>query len=178
MRLMISDEKWHGLLAHMRTLHEHAAFMFARPHTSTELQVVESWLLGDDDYRTSTEDHLVLDDEVRPRVITHAHATDTAAIEAHSHSWSGQGTHFSPYDLRGLAEFAPHMLWRLPGRPYVALVIGHDSFDGLWWQTRNTYGTLGSVQTDTASFMPTGLSLDMYAKTQARGDSHGRNSAS
>jgi hypothetical protein len=178
MRLTMSDERWEGLLAHMRTVHEHAAFMFAKHHRPTELEVVESWLLSDNDYQISAEDHLVLDDDVRPRVIARAHATETAAIEAHSHSWPGPRTCFSPYDLRGLADFAPHMLWRLPGRAYGALVIGLDSFDGLWWQTRETYGTLDAVQTDTATFVPTGLSLEMYEETRARGDSHGRNGTS
>ena len=30
---------------------------------------------------------------------------------------------------------APHVAWRLPGRPYVALVFGQKAFDGLFWST-------------------------------------------
>ena len=31
------------------------------------------------------------------------------------------------YDLRNLVEFASHMRWRLPGRPYAALVLGPET---------------------------------------------------
>ncbi len=33
----------------------------------------------------------------------------------------------------GLQEFVPHARWQLGGRPYAALVVAEDSYDGLAW---------------------------------------------
>jgi hypothetical protein len=74
--------------------------------------------------------HVSLADDVRPRMIKWAWDRGSCLVEAHSHL-EGPAA-FSPTDLAGLEEFVPHMWWRLQ-RPYAALVLAPDGFDGLAW---------------------------------------------
>lgn len=41
---------------------------------------------------------------------------------------------FSWSDWYGFQDFVPHIQWRLPGRPYGALVFTQKTFDGLYWK--------------------------------------------
>lgn len=167
MQLSVPEPVWSQLRTHMNARRERAAFMFTQIDADGNAYVVDTWLLDDDShYETRETDHLVLDDDVRAQVIARAHKTGLGAVEAHSHWWPGPSTRFSRYDLHGLAEFAPHMLWRLPGRPYIALVMGEDSFDGLWWSSRTSFGTLAAVVVGGVTLNPTGLSLDHYTHLQ------------
>lgn len=164
MKVTIAESDWQRLLTHMDSSRERAAFMFART-VDSGVDVVDTWLLDDKDHYTAREaDHLTLSDSVRPEVIARAHASNLAVIEAHSHWWAGPSTRFSQYDLAGLAEFAPHMLWRLPRRPYLALVIGQETFDGLWWRARSQFDTIDSLEAGPEAHRPTGLSLPRYQR--------------
>jgi hypothetical protein len=169
MDLAMHGADWTDLHDHFNNWAERVAFLFVQQTTSTERwEVRETWLLGDDgDYGERDADHLVLDEEVRPRVIAHAHDGGCAVVEAHSHYWSGR-TCFSSYDLRNLREFVPHMQWRLAARPYFALVIGTESFDALAWSPSGTVET-PTVYIENASFEPTGLSLPVYKAMLSHG---------
>ena len=116
---------------------EHGAFIFASQSSDRRLEVVDVAILKPDDFATQTAYYLDLDDAVLQEMIIRAHKTNTALIEAHSHPFTeGPRVCFSPFDCNGLADLGPQMLWRLPDRPYVALVFGRDAFDSLYWEGR------------------------------------------
>ena len=63
-----------------------------------------------------------------------AHDLGASIIEAHSHPYAYEhAAAFSTFDLGCLADVVPHVMWRLPGRPYVAMVFAPAGFDGLAW---------------------------------------------
>lgn len=164
MVLHLDTARWAALKDHMDHRVERAAFLFAS-HDTGALHVRDIWLLDDDGYDISTADHLAAHEDALPEVIRRAHAGNHAVIEAHSHNSRGQ-TRFSNYDLDNIAELARHMLWRLPGRPYTALVIGPDSFDALQWapdaQSLTEVDIAGDIR------RPTGLSLATIGKGSRR----------
>src|SRR5207253_2261676 len=67
-----------------------------------------------------------------PDLIKWAWDRDACLVEAHSHP-RGDPARLSPSDFHGLAEWVPHLWWRLRGRPYAALVFGDATVDGLAW---------------------------------------------
>lgn len=164
MKILITNALWQQIHQHLDVTVERAGFLFAKPvdSNSETWQVVDSQLLSDNDsYESSSELHLSLADEVRPTVIKRAHDSETAVIEFHGHYWPGSSTRFSSYDLHGLAEFAPHMLWRLPNKPYFAMVIGPQSFDGLVWNDKSNPEILEAIVIGEQELIPTGLSLKL-----------------
>ena len=103
------------------------------------MNVVDILVLRPDDIAKETAYYLEVHDDALQEMIMRAHKTDTVLVEAHSHPFTeGPLVRFSPFDCKGLAEIAPHVSWRLSGRPYVALVFGRDAFDSLYWQGRET----------------------------------------
>lgn len=114
---------------------EEAAFLVARAHIADEvhrLELIETIKLADGDFERQQSDYLELADEARARIIKRAHDLKGALIEVHSHPgpWPAM---FSRADMEGLAETVPHMLWRLPKRPYAAIVVAPGGFDALVW---------------------------------------------
>jgi hypothetical protein len=73
-----------------------------------------------------------LTDETRARMIKRAHDLGASIVEFHSHPFAKDAA-FTVGDLEGLDEFVPHVWWRLEGRPYGAIVVGRNNFDGLVW---------------------------------------------
>ena len=127
---------------------ECGAFLFASATHDGDLNVVEVVVLKPGDFAAQTAYHLELCTDTLQQMIVRAHTTNTALIEAHSHPFSkGPWIRFSSFDCKGLADTGPHMAWRLPGRPYVALVFGQDSFDSLYWEglNRNPQGVVDVV---------------------------------
>lgn len=117
---------------------EQGAFLFASPAENASLMVREVVLLRPEDFTVQTARYLELQENVLQKMILNAHRTSTALVEAHSHPFTrGPSVRFSPLDCEGLADVGPHVSWRLPGRPYVALVLGWDAFDSLYWEGRN-----------------------------------------
>ena len=107
------------------------------PAGDRELDVVDVAVLKSGDFATQTSYYLELHNTALQEMIVRAHRTNTALIEAHSHPFTeGPQVCFSPFDCEGLADVGPQMSWRLPGRPYVALVFGRDAFDSLYWEGR------------------------------------------
>lgn len=118
---------------------EQVAFIFAEA-TSTEesgvwLSALELHLCTADDYDSSAFDHISLTDEAQQSIVKRAWDRRVALVELHSHPESLAPACFSPFDARGLSEFAPHVRWRLKGQPYAALVFGPSDFDSLVWRT-------------------------------------------
>ena len=114
---------------------EEAAFLFASRPENGELTVVDVKVLRPSDFSIQAARYLDLQENVLQEMLVHAHKTDTALVEAHSHPFTvGRGVGFSALDCGELAEIGPHVAWRLPGRPYVALVFGWSAFDSLYWE--------------------------------------------
>jgi hypothetical protein len=88
-------------------------------------------MLGDD-ISSQSDLHVVLHDDIRPRLISRASARGRSLIEAHSHGPHGHAA-FSPSDLLGFSDWVPHLWWRLRGRPYAALVMAGAQWDALAW---------------------------------------------
>lgn len=165
MLLNFPDDLWSRVHDHMDDDVERASFFFTKFFEDETWEVKDTWILDlDEDYTVATDVNLVLSDEIRQRVIRHAHVNQYAVVESHSHYWPGESTQFSSFDLQGLAEFAPHMLWRLPNRPYTSLVIGSESFDGLTWTAGNKIETLDGLIVKDKLLIPTGLSLKPFRR--------------
>ena len=114
---------------------EQGAFLFASPTGNGELRIIDIVVLTSEHFTIQTAHFLELQEDVLQEMILRAHRTDTALVEAHSHPFTrGPRVCFSPSDRAGLADVGPHVSWRLPGRPYVALVFGWDAFDSLFWE--------------------------------------------
>ncbi len=140
---------------------EYGAFLFAKVQEDGLLEVIDLELLEASHFKWQSVGYLELRDGALQEMILHAHQTKTALIEAHSHPFSkGQRVTFSRFDEEGLREVAPHVVWRLPGRPYVGLVFGQRAFDGLFW-TRPDPEPRGAVDliVDGTLFPGTGESL-------------------
>lgn len=114
---------------------EQGAFLFASPAGNGALRIVDTKVLSPEDFTIQTAHYLELQENVLQKMILRAHQTNTALVEAHSHPFAeGPRVRFSPLDCEGLADIGPHVSWRLPGRPYVALVLGWSEFDSLYWE--------------------------------------------
>lgn len=128
----LAAELWHHLIGGERGVEE-VAFLFAsfsREHRA--FQVTEQYLVPPTGFAFSSRWHFELSDETRALVIKRAHDLGMSLIEVHSHD-DPDPPRFSPTDLLGLAEFVPHVWWRLKGRPYAAVVVAPGGLDGLAW---------------------------------------------
>ena len=135
--VVLTEERFatlHASLVRPGDGREHGAFLYGKVHEGGQVEVVDTELLEPVDFTTQSAGYLELREDMLQNVIRRAHESETALIEAHSHPFS-KGPHvgFSPIDVGGLREIAPHVVWRLPKRPYVALVFGQHAFDGLFW---------------------------------------------
>ena len=110
---------------------EEAAFLFA--HADGAAFKFVDWLpVPPEGFAHQSEFYIELTDEMRAGTIKRAHDLESSLIELHSHPFQ-QEARFSPSDRQGLLEFVPHVLWRLPGRPYAAVVMTPTNFDALVW---------------------------------------------
>jgi len=117
--------------------HEQAAFLLATLESQGVFRVVASIHTSQEDWVRQGVGYLELRAGLLDDLIRRAHKQGAALVEAHSHpfDWSLH-TRFSPIDERGLSEVAPHVVWRLPDRPYIAFVFGQRGFDSLFWDTK------------------------------------------
>ena len=84
------------------------------------------------EYEVQTSYYVQLVDEIRPKIIKKVFDLDAAIVEIHTHIGTSEA-HFSPSDLEGFKEFVPHIMWRLDGKPYAAIVVTVKDFDALIW---------------------------------------------
>ena len=141
---------------------EEAAFAFARPSAGGRFQIVDWFLVPPEGYAAGSGVYLELADETRAGVIKRAHDLGASLIEFHSHPFPG-GAAFSGIDLDGLAEFVPHVRWRLRGRPYFAVVVSPTGYDALAWTgTGAAAETLGGFSVGERMLKPSGRSLEVW----------------
>ena len=165
MQLGLDPDLWARIHRHLNDPRERAAFLFVQLTGSESWEPVDEWFLDPStDYDDSSEEHVALAPHVMPQVFKRAHDAKAAVVEMHGHYWPGLRTRFSPYDIVGLRELVPQMLWRLPGRPYFALVMGAESFDGLVWIDRDQAQTVSPLRVGTDELVPTGASLEVWER--------------
>lgn len=103
--------------------------------------------------------HIALADDVRGEVISRAWERGGALIEAHSHPGARKAV-FSRTDLRGFAEWVPHVRWRLQGATYIALVFAETDFDALVWAGEDNHPTpLRCLRAGETNLRPSNLTL-------------------
>lgn len=144
-----------------KSRHESAAFMVAQCNQSPgslSLCWLETHKLEEKNFAQHAADYIELNDETRGGLIRRAHELGGCLIEMHSHlgHWPAA---FSEFDLIGLAETVPHMIWRLHNRPYVALVVASSGFDALVWERPDNPMQLDQIVSGSRVFRPTNLSL-------------------
>lgn len=141
---------------------ENAAFVFAHGSVNRGDLVFRyaEWLaITPEEFVHRSEGYLELTDETRARVIKRAHDLGASIAEFHSHPFPGRAA-FSLSDRVGLTEFVPHALWRLKGRPYIAVVVAPTSFDGLvWTHDAKIPRLLDGIMIGGRVLHPTGLTL-------------------
>lgn len=129
-------EIWEHLLPEGASC-ESAAFLFAETHKSDNAVVLTAQdfvLVRASGFKAQYDDFIELSDEMRISIIKQAHRTNTALVELHSHPFNSRyAAAFSLADLNGFKETVPHMWWRLPNRPYAAIVAAPCGFDSLVW---------------------------------------------
>ncbi len=136
MRLLIDEQNWATVTSHLlpsAECAESAAFLFG--HYNSEEQIISAMgchLCDRSDLVAQSTDYLELSDDGRARLIKRAHDENACLVELHSHPFSAHAV-FSLLDISGLRETVPHMLWRLRGKPYAAVVVARQSFDALVW---------------------------------------------
>jgi hypothetical protein len=128
---------WAHLLPKRRRFSEQVAFVYAHREIQEKADIfrcVEWFPVPPSGFLERSGFHLELTDDTRASVIKRAHDLGASIAEFHSHVGS-RPAQFSPSDLLGLEEFVPHVLWRLKGRPYLAVVVSLSGFDALVWIT-------------------------------------------
>jgi len=154
---------WEHLLPEGAT-HESAAFIFAEFQKVNKSLVIEAqdyFLVGQDGFKAQYDDYIELSDESRIAIIKKAHQTNTALIELHSHPFNSPwAAAFSLADMTGFEETVPHMWWRLPGRPYAAIVVSPCGFDSLvWLKDPHSPECLTALRVEGELLKPTGMTL-------------------
>lgn len=135
-RLRIDKVLYRRLNEHLLpqgALAEQAAFLLCSyAADETAFTCLEAMLIQHRQFAIHSAFHLELDGPTQARVIKAAHDRQCSLVEVHSHPFSGPAQ-FSGSDFDGLADFVPHVWWRLRHRPYGALVVTPTSIDGLAW---------------------------------------------
>jgi hypothetical protein len=163
MRITTSSESWGVVCRHLLPEpagSEHAAFLFGNFEPKHCLiRVTDYELLAPGDFIVQEIDYLELTDATRARLIKRAHDIGACLIEMHSHPGHAAAV-FSVSDFIGLRETVPHMLWRLRGQPYAAIIVANSGFDGLAWYP-GTIAPVGleGVAIGSRMLVPTNLSV-------------------
>jgi hypothetical protein len=131
--IRIDQELYHDVRIHLRGRLEQAGFFLADFDVHDRTFVLRQWRpIMRDGYDVQTAYHITLRDEVRPEIIKWAWDADACLVEAHYHSDDGNAS-FSSSDVWGFEVWVPHVRWRLRGRPYAAIVMAGEAFDGIAW---------------------------------------------
>lgn len=156
-------EIWDHLLPEGAT-RECAAFIFVefqKVDYLLTLRAQDFFLVGQDGFKAQFDDYIELSDETRISIIKKAHQTNTALIELHSHPFNSPwAAAFSLADMNGFEETVPHMWWRLPSRPYAAIVVSPCGFDSLvWLKDPRSPEPLTALRVDGELMRPTNMTL-------------------
>jgi hypothetical protein len=138
----VHTQMWDDLQRHLfKSAFEESAMLYAdvsQNDGGIQFNVVEAELLGTDDYDFQSSYHISLKDDTKGRIIKRAWDSKRAIVEVHSHVGELAIAAFSPSDLSGFDEYVPHVMWRLRGIPYAAIVATERGFDGKIWLSEQT----------------------------------------
>ncbi|MBB5518910.1 Mov34/MPN/PAD-1 family protein [Amphiplicatus metriothermophilus] len=172
--LLLTPDLHAALWAHLLPEDNHreqAAFLFCRSKAEggcVALEAIEAAFLKAADFAAQYSDYIELTDECRIGLIKRAHGLGAALAEFHSHPGPWPAA-FSPSDRRGLRETVPHMRWRLPGRPYLAVVVAPSGFDALLWSDgEKVPWPLAGIRVAGRVHTPTNASLEGWTNADAR----------
>ena len=158
----------HAVLdGHLRGAAERVAFAVAVA-AGRGLAVVADVLLVEDDCLEPGPWCVQLTDEAQQRILMWATARSGWLIEMHSHLGRfGDPACLSSTDLEGLASWVPHVRWRLQGRPYMAVVVGPETIDGIAWEGEpGVVGPVATMLVDGTPTTMTGLSWARIGRTR------------
>lgn len=163
--LVIPEDVYRNMWKHLlppQSKSEQAAFLFAdASHSAGEIKLEyrEWYAVPSNGFLIQSAGYIELSDETRAMVIKRAHDLQACLVEFHSHLYSYEVS-FSWSDVSGLREFVPHIMWRLKGRPYAAVVVGKSDFDSLIWSTdANSPELLSEIHVGNRVLRPTGATL-------------------
>ncbi len=155
----------------LNTTSEQAAFAYATADYINEVLYISfiDWeLIDKKDFTYYTDFHLELSHEKQAQIIKKAHDLKASIVEWHSHPFYGPAM-FSTSDLLGFKEFVPHVMWRLDGRPYSAVVVTPNDLDALVWI--NNSGNpcqLSCLKIGSRELYPSSLTLKNKRSSYAR----------
>lgn len=139
--VVINPGVWEELNRHLfQNGVEQTAMLYAdvtRSGDDVQFNVADVEYLQPSDYDFQSAYHISLKDEARGRIIKRAWTSKQAIVEMHSHVGEFAVAAFSSSDIDGLAEYVPHVMWRLRGTPYAAIVATESAFDGMVWTSRD-----------------------------------------
>jgi hypothetical protein len=163
-RIGFTAAEWSELSSHLlRSDVEEAAIVFAEARLDDgefTFRPKTTWCLSDEDFEFRSSFHLSLTDAAQQRIIQTAWNSGTAIVEFHSHVSGRFPAEFSTSDLAGFEEFVPHAMWRLPSRPYGAVVVSPTGFDSLIWTAhRGEPQSLEHIAVDDSRRIPTGMTI-------------------
>lgn len=170
----IPPSAYYEIMTHLlpeKTMNEQAAFIYAKTESVNgvlRFNYIDSDLMLSKDFVYHSDFYLELRDEKRAEIIKRAHDLDASLTEWHSHPLFWPAT-FSKSDLLGFREFVPHVMWRLKGRPYAAVVVTPSDFDALVWSENPKIPyQLNSLKVGSRNLYPTGLTLQHKRKQHVR----------
>ena len=145
---------------------EQAAFLISSVEEGQGQTVVrgrELVCISGDQFDAHSRLGLELAEDVVPRLIRRAHELNGCLVEFHSHPFPSRAR-FSSFDLSHLAEFVPHVQWRLRCQPYVAVVLGPTTFDAIAWSADGIASPLDSWACGSSIRRPTGLGAEEWRR--------------
>lgn len=163
--LHLSREDFSAIRTHLLSGHtqeEQAVFAYAITNKdsdkSLDLRIIEIDFITPEDFLHQSEMNIELKDTKRAQIIKRAHELSASIVEWHSHPmfWPAM---FSVSDMTGLQEFVSHVMWRLKGRPYVAIVVTPYDFDALIWIDPIKASHLNYLKIGSRKLYPTGKTL-------------------
>jgi hypothetical protein len=147
---------------------EQVAFAFAEAilvNDGVTFRARDLYLVEPSELSVQESYHVSLTDEVQAAVIKLAWGKRLALVEFHSHTSARLPAEFSYSDLAGLAEFVPHIRWRLQRQPYMAIVMTPSGLDALVWRG-DTPEPLEALLVEGRILIPTGLTIQRLSRAE------------
>ena len=171
--LQLSADQYQALWEHLlQGEQEQVAFLFAEVIGAEHhllFRIIDFYLVSPDELEVQESYHVSLTDGAQAKLIKMAWDMRLALVELHSHLDPHFPTQFSYSDLYGLAEFVPHVRWRLKGQPYAAIVVGPNDFDALVWRG-DSAECLDLLEVGEQGLRPTGLTIDRLSAEREASD--------
>jgi hypothetical protein len=162
----ITGKSFRAMQAHFhKHKTEQVVFLFLSEKASvgeTVFSLADYYLVPQCELILESEYHAEVSETAQAKVIKMAWDKGLSLGEIHSHPHSHSAASFSPSDIAGLADFVPHVWWRLKGRPYFAFVFSRTDFDALGWlASPRDPSELDHIRVGNSDHRPTGNTFRM-----------------